>query len=108
MVVGTTANAVVTVGDAVCTGAAPAINCTKSLTCETGSGRCAVSAPTSNAATCVPDRDRTSIITLIASQDDIDPSCAWTVTDTSDGSSIEVTIDGSDGLPVELQSMSVE
>jgi hypothetical protein len=100
------AQADVTVGNITCNGIPSARQCTAPISCV---GQCNTQvAPGTNNCTPVPLTPTDDVDFLIANKEGIgDPVCIWTVRDTGGGIT-EVTIDSSDGLPVELQSLSVE
>jgi hypothetical protein len=113
MAFGAPAYAVVQVGPVNCVGDYPDITCTAALTCGTAGSTCDVQLDSGGAtqALCQPLNDSAAndIIATNASNGFPPPAtCTWTVTDTSDNDSISYTIDHSDGLPVELQSLSVD
>jgi hypothetical protein len=105
MAFGASAQADVTVGNITCSG--PDINrqCSATITCV---GQCntTVASGTNN---CIPlpAQPTEDVELLVATRERSDPVCIWQVIDTGGGVT-EVTIDSSDGLPVELQSLSVE
>ena len=112
MAFGASAQAVVVVGNVICSGDA----CLASLDCDTHagnpSGTCTTELLDVINAVCVPFLDGPGAARLNADNENAgqpgETSCTWRVTDTSDSDVIDVTIDNSDGLPVELQSLSVE
>jgi hypothetical protein len=113
MAIGAPAYAVVQVGVVNCSGDYPNITCIADLTCGTGDSTCDVQLDNGGAtqAICLPLNDPVATrLTADNESSGFPPpaTCTWTVTDLSDSNSISVTIDHSDGLPVELQSLSVE
>jgi hypothetical protein len=100
------AQADVTVGNITCSGIPTARQCTAPISCV---GQCNTEvAPGTNNCTPVPLLPAEDVEFLIANKEGLgDPICIWDVIDTGGGFS-RVTIDSSDGLPVELQSLSVE
>lgn len=94
-----------------CTGTPPNEVCDVLVTCTPpgGAGSCTIVEITEFNANCfvanVSGEDA-----LRAQHNDLGPNpvCEWTVTDPNDMEMVTVTIDSSDGLPVELQSFSVE
>jgi len=108
MAFGASAQAAVVVGPVICSGDA----CTATLTCGTSNSTCTTELLDVINAVCVPFLDGPGAARLNADNENAgqpgETSCTWRVTDTSDSDVIDVTIDNSDGLPVELQSLSVE
>jgi hypothetical protein len=96
----------VTVGDITCSGIPSARQCTAPISCV---GQCNTTvAPGTNSCTPVPFTPTDNVDFLIANKEGFgDPVCVWQVRDTDGGFTV-VTIDSDDGLPVELQSLSVE
>jgi hypothetical protein len=101
------AQADVTVGNITCSGIPTARQCTAPISCV---GQCNTQvAPGTNNCTPVPLTPTDDVDFLIANKEGIgDPVCTWQVTDTGDNDVTNVSIDSSDGLPVELQSLSIE
>jgi hypothetical protein len=111
MVFGASAQAVVVVDDPNCSGDAPNITCISNLTCGTPDGTCTAERLDFTDAICAPILNGPGATRLTADNElnALGPvSCTWEVTDTSDNNVIQYTIDNSNGLPVELQSLSVE
>jgi hypothetical protein len=110
MVFGASAQAVVVVGDTVCDGTYPSITCLTDVTCNaTATGKCVAVLDSFEGETiCLPIDGTVRVLGSDTEGETAPHSCTWTVTDVGDSSSLEVTVDGSDGLPVELQSLSVE
>jgi len=115
MAFGASAQAVVVVGNVICSGDA----CLASLDCDTHagnpSGTCTTELLEATLAICLPisQNPAAGASRLAADKESKgepgEASCTWRVTDPlGTGSPVEVTIDNSDGLPVELQSLSVE
>jgi hypothetical protein len=107
MAFGASAQATVTVGSTDCP---PVVfTCTADVTCDNGD--CVVentiSAPGSTTCTPVNSSDSAAVTLRGVRVGTNDPVCEWTVTDGSD-TPVTVRIDGSDGFPVELQSLSVD
>ena len=100
------AQADVTVGNITCSGIPSARQCTAPISCV---GQCNTTvAPGTNNCIPIPAQPTDDVDSLIANKEGIgDPVCIWNVIDTGGGFTV-VTIDSSDGLPVELQSLSVE
>jgi hypothetical protein len=104
------AQADVTVGNITCSGLDINRQCTAPISCV---GQCNTQvAPGTLNCTPIPPNGAANpaenVDFLIANKDGIgDPVCVWQVRDTDGGFTV-VTIDSSDGLPVELQSLSVE
>ncbi len=109
MAIGASAQAVVTVDTADCIGQALSRTCTKAITCV---GTCNTTHIPGELvdAICLPLGTEAAVSQLFADREGSDPSpnCSWDVTDTDDNSVTRVTINASDGLPVEVQSFSVE
>ena len=59
-------------------------------------------------AICVPLGEEGNVNNLIADREGATPVCTWDVTDSDDMVTTRVVIDASDGLPVEVQSFSVD
>jgi hypothetical protein len=115
MMVGTSANAIVTVETLDCSidsETPPNTQCTAIVSCSAGpsSGRCTTELTDATLAICLPTGTRLVRVTLNALNTGTveGASCTWTVTDSGDGDTLSFTIDGSNGLPVELQSLSIE
>jgi len=110
MVFGTFAQAGVTVGAINCVGQETSRTCTAPISCT---GRCSTDVITAEIVDCIPLPlgTKNNVTQLVTDREGTspDPQCVWDVTDVGgDGSTIRVVIDASDGLPVELQSLSVE
>lgn len=91
----------------VCVGADPNQVCKISVVCLNS---CIIGvADVEQNASCRNEREN-ELDFLVAEHDNMgaDPVCTWTVRDSEDDEEVTVTIDSSDGLPVELQSFSVE
>jgi hypothetical protein len=101
------AQAAVTVDPISCDGIGTGISCSAPISCI---GQCnTLSVSPNNACTPIPARETEGVNLLVANREGIgDPVCTWQVTDTGDNDVTNVSIDSSDGLPVELQSLSVE
>jgi len=103
------AHATAVLGDVICEGSGANRSCNGQVTCDNGT--CAVDFIALDSRFCIGiplNESGQASYNLIASreQTDPDPVCAWDVTD-GDGT-VRIVIDSSDGLPVELQSLSVE
>jgi hypothetical protein len=104
------AQAAVTVDPISCDGIGTGISCSAPISCV---GQCntQVAPGTLNCTPFPPNgaaNPAEDVDFLIANKEGIgDPVCIWQVIDTDGGLTV-VTIDSSDGLPVELQSLSVE
>jgi hypothetical protein len=111
MAFGASAQAGVTVGTIDCIGQETSRTCTASLTCT---GSCTTDVILNEIVDCIPlplgtDVDVTRIVADREGTTNPSPQCVWDVTDVGgDGSTTRVTISSADGLPVELQSLSVE
>ena len=107
MAFGASAQATVTVDPIDC----PTVGftCSVDVTCD--SGNCVVdntiSAPGSTSCTPLNSSNSAAETLRGVRTGASDPVCEWTVTDGS-GTPVTVTLDGSVGFPVELQSLSVE
>ena len=110
MMVGTSASAVVEEGDATCTGTFPDITCLKAVVCVNApASKCDSTLVDSNLADCATSQGGKLIGALHTGGGATGAFCTWDVTDPTEAlDPVSVTIDGSDGLPVELQSLSVE
>jgi hypothetical protein len=113
MAFGASAQAAVVADPINCSGSAPNISCIINLTCSTSDGNCATDLIDFESAICFP-LGTDSSATRVTADNELNGagpvSCSWTVTDPDDAGSgpVTVTIDNSNGLPVELQSLSVE
>ena len=110
MAFGASAHAGVTVGTVECSGTEVSRTCAASLTCA---GSCTTDVITAELVDCIPLPlgTETNVIRLVADREGSqpDPQCVWDVTDVGgDGNTVRVVIGASDGLPVELQSLSIE
>ena len=109
MMVGTAANAAPVASAAECTGTFPDITCVQLVVCAgMPAGKCDSSVLDSAFATCATSQGGKLIGALNTGAGASGAFCTWEVTDTTDNVTDQITIDGSVGLPVELQSMSVE
>jgi len=107
MAIGASAHAVVSVGTITCSGLPVSTTCTAPISCV---GNCNTNSVLGEQTNCLPAPLglRLDVTGLIADKEGPGPICVWDVTDTGDDDVTRVTIDSSDGLPVELQSLSVE
>jgi hypothetical protein len=107
MAFGTSANAVIVIGTPVCSGQLPSISCITDVTCNTANGKCPAVLTGFMNAICLPvDRAVNVLAADTEGNGGVDAFCTWTVTDLDE--SVEFTVDASNGLPVELQSLSIE
>lgn len=102
------AGATVTVGAVACGGTPPDETCSVTVSC--GVGNCSTAEDVEFNATCNTLFGAPNSGQLLASHNSGGPSpvCQWTVTDLGDSDAVVVTIDGSDGLPVELLSFTID
>jgi hypothetical protein len=105
------AGATVTVGAVNCGGAPPNETCSVQVNC--GAGDCQVTNSTQFNATCTatpsgPPPTNQYVLGAAHLSSGPDPVCEWSVTDEGDSDNVNVTIDGSDGLPVELLSFTID
>ena len=112
MVFGASAHAVVTVGATNCGGGSGGESCITNVSCSNGNCDVSFDILASQGCNGLPvnsidsnDVNLTSVRVTVPL--DPDPICQWDVTD-GDGTPVVVTVNSSDGLPVELQSLSVE
>jgi hypothetical protein len=113
MAFGASAQAVVVVGVIECTGSFPSITCGADVTCDTNDNTCISEVTNLDNAICLPltAEERLKTTRVIADNEGVGAPgsfCEWLITDSSDNSSTSVTIGPDEGLPVELQSLSVE
>jgi len=107
MAIGASAHAVVSVGTVGCSGGTVSTTCTALITCVGNCSTITVLDETDNCAP-IPLEPNPDVGGLFADKEGPDPICVWDITDTGDNVVTRVTIDTSDGLPVELQSLSIE
>ena len=103
------AHAVITVDPTVgCTGMGDTRQCSQSVSCSVAN-ECTIEVTTQQNATCTPDADLPSPTLLVADviTGGSPAQCTWAVTEAGFGP-VFVTLDGSNGFPVELESFSVE
>jgi hypothetical protein len=109
MAFGASAHAVVAVGTIECIGQETSRTCTAPITCST---TCTTDTIALEIVDCIPLPlgNSTGVSNLIADREGTtaDPICVWDVLDEGDQTTTRVTISSADGLPVELQSLSVE
>ena len=109
MMVGTVANAAPVQSAVECTGTFPDITCLQLVVCAgMPAGKCNNAVIDSAFATCAESQGGKLIGALNTGAGESGAFCTWESTDTTDNVTVQITIDGSVGLPVELQSMSVE
>ena len=108
LAIGVSAHATPILSGRVCTGTAGSVTCTDVVTCT---GSCQVKLNTETNATCTPSG--TTVDNLPMDLEGIQlgpaPICTWNVRDLGDRTELVVTMSAEDGgLPVELQSVTVE
>jgi len=93
-----------------CTGTGTNTECTLQVTCDVEPCAGLFVANSSQNATCTPTGIFGGVtVTFTANNDGLDPACAWIVVDEANANDpVPIVIDGSDGLPVEVQSFSIE
>jgi hypothetical protein len=111
MAFGAPAYAAVTVGTTNCSVPPGTITCNTNVTCSAGNCDVSLDFGETVRADCLPigsvDSDDVNLISQPAVPIEDNPICVWNVTD-GDGGNTVVTVNSDDGLPVELQSLSVE
>ena len=112
MVFGASAHAVVTVGATNCGGGSGGESCLTNVSCSNGNCDVSIDLDATHGCNGLPlnnssetSYNLTSVRVTVPLEPD--PVCQWDVFD-DDGVPVVVTVDSSDGLPVELQSMSIE